>query len=101
MGLFVAERYVPSAPPDDVAAAARLDRRAASALTEVAGHAVGITHLKTWFLPADETCFSLFEAPSAELLRTAGDAVGLRYSRISEVVEAVGDDRDDSGGASA
>jgi Protein of unknown function (DUF4242) len=100
MGLFVAERYVPSAPPDDVAAAARLDRRAASALDEVAGPAAGITHLQTWFLRADETCFSLFEAPSAELLRTAGDAVGLRYSRISEVVEAVGDDGD-SGGASA
>ena len=88
MAFFVAERYVPSSPPTDVGGVVRLDRRAA------AGSATPIRHVRTWLLAADETCFSLFEAPSAELVRVAGSAVGLRYSRITEAVEA-GSDTDD------
>jgi hypothetical protein len=82
---YMAERYMPSTDGDaagaDVQGAVQCDRRAAAV-------ALGpIRHVRTWLLPADEICFSLFEAPSAELLRAAGHAVGLRYSRITEAVE--------------
>jgi Protein of unknown function (DUF4242) len=81
VAFFVAERYVPSVPIADVDGAVRWDRRAAEVAAEP------VRHVRTWLLPADETCFSLFEAPSAESLRAAGDAIGLRYSRITEAVE--------------
>jgi hypothetical protein len=81
VAFFVAERYVPSAPGADVNGVVQLDRRAAATA------AGPIRHVRTWLLPADEICFSLFEAPSADLLRAAGIAIGLRYSRITEAVE--------------
>jgi hypothetical protein len=87
MALYVAERYVPSSSAD-VGGLVRLDRSAA------AGSPVPIRHLRTWLLSADETSFSLFEAPSAELLRAAGLAVGLHYSRITEASEAASEDHD-------
>jgi hypothetical protein len=77
VSLYVAERY---APAGDVYAALHGDRRAAAS-------SPGIRHVRTWLLPADETCLSLFDAPSADLLRAAGDAAGLRYSRITEALE--------------
>jgi hypothetical protein len=89
VAFFVAERYVPSSPPADVGGVVRLDRSAA------AGSAIPIRHVRTWLLAADETCFSLFEAPSAELVRAAGSAVGLRYSRITEAVEGGSESTDD------
>jgi hypothetical protein len=84
VALFVVERYAPVAQPqDDV----RAEQRAADANV---GGTPGIRHVRTWFLPADETCFSLFEAPSADALRAAGDAAGLRYARITEAIETSG-----------
>ena len=48
----------------------------------------GVRHLRTTFLPADETLFHVFEAPSAEALREAGRRAALHYERIVEAVEA-------------
>jgi hypothetical protein len=88
MALYVAERYVPSASAD-VGGLVRLDRTAAAEST------APIRHLRTWLLAADETSFSLFEAPSADLVRAAGLAVGLHYSRITEASEAASEGNDE------
>jgi hypothetical protein len=84
VALYVVERYAPRAADQD---AARADQRAAAAH---AGGDPAIKHIRTWFLPEDETCFSLFEAPSADALRAAGDAAGVRYARITEAIETTG-----------
>jgi hypothetical protein len=84
VALFVVERYAPAASDQDVA---RADQRAAAAQAD--GHPA-IRYIRTWFLPADETCFTLFEAPSADALMAAGAAVGLRYTRITEAIETNG-----------
>ena len=82
MGLFVVERYVPAeANPDAVF----LGLPPAAVSPDG-----GIRHVRTWYLPEDETCFSLFEAPSAAALKAAGDAAGVRYSRITEAIETDG-----------
>jgi hypothetical protein len=82
MALFVVERYVPAttrpdAVPGDIAVG-------------ISAGDPGIRHVRTWFLPEDETCFSLFEAPSAAALKAAGDAAGVRYSRITEAIDSDG-----------
>jgi hypothetical protein len=82
MALFVVERYVPASTSPDALAALGLAGPAAPTHE--------IRHLRSWFLPADETCFSLFEAPSAAALKAAGDAAGVRYSRITEAIETDG-----------
>lgn len=86
MALFVVERYAP-AVTDQHQDFARADRQAAAA--QAAGSSA-IRHIRTWLLPADETCFALFEAPSEEALRAAGNAAGLRFTRITEAIETSG-----------
>jgi hypothetical protein len=82
MALFVVERYVP--------ATTNPDALGTLGWTGPATPSADIRHVRTWFLPEDETCFSLFEAPSAAALKAAGDAAGLRYSRITEAIETDG-----------
>jgi hypothetical protein len=48
---------------------------------------VGVRYLRTTFLPRDETILHLFEAPSVEVLDTAGQLAALSFERIVEAVE--------------
>jgi hypothetical protein len=47
-----------------------------------------VRHLRTTFLPGDETILHVFEAESPEALREAARAAELPYDRIVEAVEA-------------
>jgi hypothetical protein len=53
----------------------------------------GVRHLRTTFIPGDETVLHLFEAPSAEALDRAGRLAALPYQRIVEAVEAAAETR--------
>ena len=46
-----------------------------------------VRHLRTTFLPGDETILHVFEAESPEALREAARAAELPYDRIVEAVE--------------
>jgi len=74
------ESYLPDAPPA-LADAQRRARRSAEV-------GEGVRYVRTTYLPHDETCFHLFEAPSSELLGTAMQLASLQYERIVEAVEA-------------
>ena len=78
----MSERYAAAATDQDVA---RADQEAAA--VHAADGAIRL--IRTWYLPEDETCFSLFEAPSATALRAAGEAAGVRYARITAAVETI------------
>lgn len=72
--LFMAERYLPASTPETLAAEVERDRAAARAMA--------IRHLQAIYVPADETCFSLYEAPSAEFVTEASDRFALGYRRV-------------------
>jgi hypothetical protein len=75
---FLVESYVPrrtDAAPGELSA--RLGA-AAEAL------ALDVHFLRAISLPEDETCFYLFEAPSAEAVRQVSERAGLRHERIVE-----------------
>jgi Protein of unknown function (DUF4242) len=74
VGRFLAERYL-SAPTSE-ALASQVDRDRAAA------HEMSIRHVQTIYVPADETCFTLFEAPSLELVTETSDRFGLGYRRV-------------------
>ena len=80
MPSYHVESYLPDAPP----ALAEAQRRARCA-AEVGDR---VRYVRTTFLPRDETCFHLFEAPSSELLGKAMQLAALQYERIVEAVEA-------------
>lgn len=75
MGLFLAERYLPGAGTEqELVSLVERDRAAAGALP--------VRHVQSIYVPADETCFTLFEAPSADVVTAACDQFGLGYRRV-------------------
>ena len=71
---FLAERYLPLQTPQALASQVDQDRAAA--------HAMSIRHIQTIYIPADETCFTLFEAASLELVIQTSDRFELGYRRV-------------------
>jgi hypothetical protein len=51
--------------------------------------AASVRHLRTFFLPADETSFHLYEAASANEVRQASARAGIACERLMDVVEIV------------
>jgi hypothetical protein len=73
-GRFLAERYLPALTQEALAAQVDHDRGAA--------HAMSIRHIQTIYVPADETCFTIFEAPSLKLVTETSERFGLGYRRV-------------------
>jgi hypothetical protein len=82
--MFVVERYLPAASPEELAAEVDRDRRAAEGM-RAAG--IPVRHLATIHVPSDESCFCLFDAPSAAAVREAQERAGIGFERIVEAVE--------------
>jgi len=71
---FLAERYLSASAAEVLASLVDRDRAAARAMS--------IRHIQTIYVPADETCFTLFEAPSPEMVSETSDRFGLGYRRV-------------------
>jgi Protein of unknown function (DUF4242) len=75
---FLVESYVPKvADPAPSELVTRLDAAAKALGSE-------IRYVRAIFVPEDETCFYLFEGPSAEAVRLVSERAGLGYERILE-----------------
>ncbi len=84
MASFLVEVYAPMRA-DALARAVARARRAAS---EMSREGTPIRHLRATFIPEDETCFHLFEAPSMEAAGEASRRAGLPFARVVAVVES-------------
>jgi hypothetical protein len=82
--MFIVERYLPAVRHGELAATVDHDQRAAEGMT-AAG--IPVRHLSTIYVPSDESCFSLFDAPSADALREAQERAGIGFERIVEAVQ--------------
>jgi len=87
MSDFLIERYVSRANATQVDADAE---RARIAAEEMTGEGADVRHLRSIFIPEDETCLDLYRAPSAEAVREAATRAGLVFDRITEVRESSG-----------
>jgi Protein of unknown function (DUF4242) len=70
--VYMVERYLPDLTADGVRAQIEREKEL-----------VGLRHLRTTYLPDDELCFSLFEAPSLAAVSQANELTGMAYERIS------------------
>jgi hypothetical protein len=82
--VFVVERYLPATGAHDLVPVAERDRRAAASMAD---EGVPVRHLTCIHVPSDESCFSLFAAPSAEDVRRAHEQAGIGFERIVEAVQ--------------
>lgn len=77
MGYYLAERYM----------AAPSSRTLISEASTLGAAGDGVTQLVlTLYSAEDEVCFYLFDAPSADEVRRAGDLAGLGIERVVSVV---------------
>ena len=83
MAEFLVELYVARA---DAAAVSSAARRARLAAQELTGEGTPVRCVRSMFVAEDETCFLLFEAVSADAVRTAAGRAGLPCDRVAEVV---------------
>lgn len=63
--------------------------RARSAARAVSAEGTPVRHVRTTFIPDDETCFHVFEGPSMEAIDAVVQRAGLRHARIVVATEAV------------
>lgn len=84
--VFLVERYLPAAAagnlPSSVARAAQL-----CALSAESGSASKVQYLHSAYLPAEDTCFCLFRAATAEDVRALNDEAGFALDRIAVAVQ--------------
>jgi hypothetical protein len=89
---YLVEVYLPaSSSIEGVAARARA---AAKELREEAP----VRYLRAIFVPADESCFLLYEAAAPELALEASRRAGVGGERVAEAIEGVDGDAPDQGG---
>jgi hypothetical protein len=84
--VFLVERYLPAAAAgslaSSVARAAQLCARSAEA-----GSASKVQYLHSAYLPAEDTCFCLFRAATAEAVRALNDEASFALDRIAAAVQ--------------
>jgi hypothetical protein len=81
---YLAESYLPRIRGAELRDAAR---RAGLAAEALAAEGLRVRHVRTSFLPDDEVCLHLFEAPSADAVSEAMRRAALAVDRIVETVE--------------
>jgi len=83
MAYFLVELYLPRNGPDGARGVAARARSVAANASALGG---GVRYVRSLFMPEDEICLELYEAPSAEAVREAA-AAGRRLGRIVEAIE--------------
>jgi hypothetical protein len=62
-------------------------RAAEGATRSLRDEGLAVRYLRSIVIPGDETCFHVFEAPSAEAVREVGRRAAIRFDRIVPVIE--------------
>jgi hypothetical protein len=79
--VYLVERYLAAPDAADLAAAVTRLVRACHA---TAGSAAPVRYLHSTFVPADDTCFCLFQAASSDAVRAVNAAARFGFDRISD-----------------
>jgi hypothetical protein len=79
--VYLVERYLAAPDAADLAAAVG---RLARACHATAGSAAPVRYLHSTFVPADDTCFCLFQAASSEAVRAVNALAHFGFDRISD-----------------
>ena len=89
MALYLVERHLPGITGEQLKAAAQ---SAKDTSTEMRGEGVQIRYLRSTFLPAEEKCFCLFDAPAANIVEQANRRASLPFERVHDAAHISADD---------
>lgn len=85
MPSYLVEVYLPRSRAHE---ARDIGRRARAAAEELAREGVPVRYVRTTFLPDDETCFHLFEAPAPAAVEEVSRRAALGSARIVPAIES-------------
>ena len=91
MGKYIVELYVARRDGAALERRVELTCRAAERLTR---EGTPVRHLRSLFVPEDETCYLVFEADAAPAAQEAASAAGLPFERSATEVAELGTDPD-------
>jgi hypothetical protein len=91
---FAVETYVPAASREPLV---RISARARAA----AGRGAGVRYLATLFLPEDETCFHVLDAPSPDAAAEVAARAGVRGARVLKAAMVLGAEGAEEGARSS
>jgi hypothetical protein len=84
MPTFLVEVY---ASQQNKAVRAKFEARCRAAAEAASREGSTIRYVRSIFVPKDETCFYLFEGPSADAVREIGERAGLAPLRVVEAFD--------------
>jgi Protein of unknown function (DUF4242) len=80
---FLVERYLPASAAGDLATSIA---HVARICAEQGGIGTAVRYLHSMYLPAEDTCFCVFQAPSSDAVRAVNDAGHFPLDRITDAV---------------
>ena len=90
MKQFLIEVFTPRASSGELATA---ERRARSAARRLSGADVAVRYVRATYIPEDEICFFVFDAPSREDAALVARRAGLEPIRVVEAVPSRQEER--------
>ena len=84
--VFLVERYLPTAAAGNLASSVARAARLCT-LSAGSGAASEVRYLHSVYLPAEDTCFCLFRAATAEVIHALNDEAGFALDRITAAVQ--------------
>ena len=84
MAVYVADRYLPGATLDDLAAAQQAAIQTSQQFTE---EGKPVRYLRSMWVPAEGHVMCLFESSTPELVREVNEAAKIPFTRILEAMD--------------
>ena len=85
MTSYLVEAYLPATTSLD-----EVDQRASRAAEDLSASGSTVRFVRSIYIAEDETCFLVFDAPSADAVRLASNRAQINPQRIVEAVEHLG-----------
>ena len=84
MPVYMVERNLPGIKMEQLAAA---QKRAIEVGRELTAAGTQVKYIRTTFVPEENKCMCLFEAPNAQNVKTANEQAQIPFTRIVEAMD--------------
>jgi muconolactone delta-isomerase len=79
MAVYLVERDLPGVTPEQLAAA---QKKAIQVGKDMTAQGQEVRYIRSMFVPGENRCMCLFEAPNSENVRAANENAGIPFTRI-------------------
>jgi hypothetical protein len=89
MALYLVERHLPGITGEQLKAAAQSAKDTSAQMRQ---EGVPIRYLRSTFMPAEEKCFCLFDAPTVNIVEQANTRANLPFDKVHDAAHIAAED---------